>query len=706
MTNGIAYIIETRNHPNLALVLENADQCLPQNWAIWCFYSDANKSEYQRITENMLREVKLVALTKPIKNLNDYNHLLLSKAFWQQFTAENLLGIQTDTLINENAKHKLKELLAFDYIGAPWSSRIHKRFPYLPEKGGNGGMCFSKKSARLQALEKAKTPRSFTDEKETFNFNEDIWFSKAIAEIGLRLADPDTASSLFVESIITENPFAVHKPWNYVKTVSEKNAYAALLEKMPQLKTLQQNCENPQYAKPSTNVNSQKDFRETSNEDKSESKNESKNSYRKFLLDYARDRLHFNNFSDADLALQVCESRYPNHPVAFNLHGLIAFKVGALIQAEQFVRRSLAIEPGFKKAQDNLKAIQKHKNYSKENTKDTTKDTTKESDQRFLLINSWGSGFGFDLLYLLGQLLVAELSNRTPVIHWGKNSMYNQNSENPKYNAFNDFFEPINALTCEDMQQYTPNVYPEHWQERELSDYIRRTRWRNTANKQRFQISSIYYLAREEKVAVSGEYCTLKMLRPWLPEEHELFGQSTESMYRHLYKKYLKPNSHIQAQAKEFIEEAFGSKSFYAIHLRGTDKYQEAQSKNINEINQQLVKQLELDAKKHPIFLMTDDANIATELKKQFGSQVHFTKATRVTESKQGGVHHQSENKRQIGEEVLIDILIAAKAAHFYGCGFSYLADLISAIRTEKSSTLLPWNLLDRFIDIPKEPEA
>ncbi len=37
---------------------------------------------------------------------------------------------------------------------------------------------------------------------------------------------------------------------------------------------------------------------------------------------------------------------------------------------------------------------------------------------RFLLIKSWGCGFWSDVDHVMGQLLVAEITNRIPVIYW------------------------------------------------------------------------------------------------------------------------------------------------------------------------------------------------------------------------------------------------------------------------------------------------
>ncbi len=67
---------------------------------------------------------------------------------------------------------------------------------------------------------------------------------------------------------------------------------------------------------------------------------------------------------------------------------------------------------------------------------------------RFLLIKSWGCGFWSDVDHVMGQLLAAELTNRTPVIYWGPNSLYAKSFQS---NAFDLYFEPVSEYTIQDL---------------------------------------------------------------------------------------------------------------------------------------------------------------------------------------------------------------------------------------------------------------
>jgi len=412
--------------------------------------------------------------------------------------------------------------------------------------------------------------------------------------------------------------------------------------------------------------------------------------YRRFLLNYARDRMVAKNYYDADFALQVCQSRYPEDPVSFNLHAKLAHRLGLFEHALFFVNKALELDPAFKRAHENLATIER------DNYKDQAKPTWPE--EKYYLIHSWGSGLGFDLLYLMQQLLLAELSGRKPVVYWGKNSLY---SDDPTRDCFADYFEPVSNVTLADLKLYMPDVYPLHWQKRDLADYVRRTRWRNTINNQQYKIGGPYFLNRTEKVVVGGEFSSIGMLRPWMALNSRYSGALVGDIYRDLVRKYIKPKKHLEERASQFIKQHFGEKPFLAIHLRGTDKHNEKQSNAISSINDDLVNKVLSEPGDLPVFLMTDDVRHVGVMKALFADRLHCIDVSRSNSNEQG-VHHLKGNKRKLAEEVIVDMLVASKSSNFFGCGFSYLACMVTYLQQSKQlSTLIPFDVMTRFVDIP-----
>jgi len=608
------------------------------------------------------RNVLVKLLDNPITSLDDYNNLLFSAAFWQQFETENLLGFQVDSLFNIKQKEVLQNIAEYDYVGGPWSDRIQRRWNYIPDYGGNGGVCFSKRSARLDALTSSVYPRVIGEPHNQI-LNEDIWFSHAINDIGGKIPNRQQAVKWFVESVYSEQPFALHKPWPYL---SEKQ-FHLLCKGVPNLKALKQGCD-----KPSATV----------------SQNE-KEARRKFLLRFARICLEQNNFYQADLALQVCQERYPSHPAAFNLQALLAHRLGLYSQGLSFTEKALTIQPGFKKALENKNILS--------NLNDRVSDT-KKNKQRYMLIHSWGSGLGFDLLYLLKQLMLAELTDRKPMVYWGKNSLYN---DHPDSDCFTDYFDDISQATFQDIEPLHQECYPFFWQERQLKENVRRTRWRDKKNNQQYAMTGLYYLNRQEHLVVGGEFTSIKTLLPWISKKHRFYGLSVNQIYRDLMARYIKPQKFLISKVDDFIEKKIQQKDFIAIHLRGADKKQEKQSTNIDNINKRLIEQVAKLDVTLPIFVMTDDVRQIKVMCQRFGNRVQSIEVTRTADDKLG-VHHIAENKSKIAQEVIVDMCIAAQAKYFFGCGFSYLACCVDAMRNETQITVLqPFDLMNRFIDVP-----
>ena len=659
---GTAYIVETRIHPNFPIVLENAHRCLPPEWEIVVFCTGQTflymDQEIRRIVG---RSIRIVELERSISSLKDYNNLLFSKWFWQQFDTENLLGFQVDSLLSDVAKEKLADIAQYDYVGAPWNEEIQQRWDYIPVYGGNGGVCFSKRSCRLKALESACYPR-VTGAPHHQVLNEDIWFSHAFNELGFRMPEPDVAKSFFVESVYSPSPFAVHKPWCYLS----KQDYASLTKQFSLLESIKSGC--------SKKVKTLGD-----------------DSYRRFLLRFARECLKVDNYYQADLALQVSQNRFPDDSRSYNLQAMLAHHLGLFEQANRFVDKAIERDPTFNKAIENKTYIERAYKKQLESQGDDT-------DKRYLLIHSWGSGLGFDLLYLLKQLMLAELTNREPMVYWGANSLYN---DQPESDCFIDYFNSVSSLSFDDIEPFRESCYPSYWQKKQLKSYERRTRWRNKVNHQQFTMSGLYYLNRTEKLVVVGEFTTIKTMLPWIPKEHRFHGMSVSDIYRDLMGKYISPKVHLHKRANSFIKSAFSQKKFIAIHLRGTDKHQEKQSNDIATINEQLIEHLTLLDKSLPIFVMTDDVRQIDAMRERFGARVSSIDVTR-SDGDELGVHHTASDKQKIAEEVIVDMLIAAKSEYFFGCGFSYLACCVAAFRAKKSHTsLLPFDVLTRFTDIP-----
>ena len=67
---------------------------------------------------------------------------------------------------------------------------------------------------------------------------------------------------------------------------------------------------------------------------------------------------------------------------------------------------------------------------------------------RFMLIREIGAGMWNEIYHVLTQLLVAEIMQRVPVVHWGEGSLY---ASSDGSNAFEQFFMPVSGFSVQDL---------------------------------------------------------------------------------------------------------------------------------------------------------------------------------------------------------------------------------------------------------------
>ncbi|MBJ6801185.1 O-linked N-acetylglucosamine transferase family protein [Geomonas propionica] len=297
----------------------------------------------------------------------------------------------------------------------------------------------------------------------------------------------------------------------------------------------------------------------------------------------------------------------------------------------------------------------------------------REQGERLLLIKAWGYGFWSDVNHVLGQLLVAEITGRTPVVHWGANSLF---SDDPLENAFNHFFEPVSPVTIGDVIARRRSFYPPKWQR----DNVRHE------NLAKFdgpwsRCSALWTLERQEEVVVSDFHYAVNDLAPWIPAGHPLHGLTTEELYLYLFERYLKVQPAILERVEAFHREHMAGAPVIGLHVRGGDKVGE--DPGLARLNALYLPELERLLREMPdarIFLSTDDDRALARYRELFGERLVYTVSTRTANVQ--GVHYQKQaSRRALGEEVLIDTLLAARCDHFLGNGLSNVSLAVAQMR-------------------------
>jgi hypothetical protein len=168
------------------------------------------------------------------KDVNGYNQLMVSPAFYQSLSAFKFLLIyQLDAFVFSD---QLTEWCAkgYDYIGAPWlnvkwikKNEINKKLPFFAQipylfkllKGkdglvGNGGFSLRKISSHI------KFAKVYSSVFSSLNFNEDLFWGKYVAanEIDFKIPLLQEALSFSIENdpavgfalLTNELPFGCH----------------------------------------------------------------------------------------------------------------------------------------------------------------------------------------------------------------------------------------------------------------------------------------------------------------------------------------------------------------------------------------------------------------------------------------------------------------------------------------------------------------
>lgn len=370
------------------------------------------------------------------------------------------------------------------------------------------------------------------------------------------------------------------------------------------------------------------------------------------------------NIAQAEILTRIYLEKYPKDAKAYNTLGEIAFGLNLYKFANNYYSIAARLEPDWKTPQTNLAKVNtkiKENNYSYANGRLTIRKTVKT--EQFLLIRAWGFGFWSDISHVLGQLLVAEISGRIPVVHWGSNSLFGDRTEK---NAFEFYFENVSAFNVSDLQNKDFNFWPPKWNCHNLTG-AEINKWGGFYSR----LAGIFFLNRPEKVLVSDFYTGVFDLIPWIPATHTLYGLSLDELYRHLISKYLRPRNKIMNEVNTFYANHLASGDFIAMHVRGSDKAFELNG--LDEANKQYRQILDHHLSEHNyhrIFLMTDDSRILEYFTKLYDNKIVTTNCRRTNNDK--GVHYLTEHDGlRLGMEVMVDSYLAAKSKRFIGNGFS-----------------------------------
>jgi hypothetical protein len=365
------------------------------------------------------------------------------------------------------------------------------------------------------------------------------------------------------------------------------------------------------------------------------------------------------NAALADLICQSILDRDPSHVPALGIAAIIAERLGLSEQAAAYFKRALTCDPTLGQVRARLDKL-----------KQEGRPPPLSKSTRFLLVKAWGYGFWSDVGHVLGAALLAELTWRTPVTHWGGNSNFTDGSGR---DAFELYFEPLSPLTIATVQATDGKIFPPKWLHDDLVVDEKTAPSGNDAH-----MAGIYFLGRPEAIAVSDFHIAAIELLPWIPRSHKLHGKSIDEVYRYLVDKYLRPRRDlIDAVDATYRSSIAGSRAI-AVHIRGSDKGGEA--RDLDAINARYFEILDGEDPSWKIVLLTEDERWVGRFVERYGARVIVTDSQRVSDDSNINIAAGIDGHR-LGCEVLRNTYLALRCDKFLGNGSSNVSAMIAVLK-------------------------
>jgi hypothetical protein len=362
-----------------------------------------------------------------------------------------------------------------------------------------------------------------------------------------------------------------------------------------------------------------------------------------------------------DIACRDVLEGDPRNAAALNMLGVVAGRIGAFDQAAAHFRAALRAEPNNGEIRRNLALARKA----------DRPDRKRGASDRYLVIKSWGYGFWSDVSSALGAFLLAEITGRIPVTHWGRNSLFTDGTER---DAFALYFKPVSGVTLRELAGVAgATFFPPKWTSQNLAEE-NVAKWQGPGAR----AAPIYFLNRPEKIAVSDFYTGVVNIAPWIPPGHPMHGRTLGEVYRYLAGKYLHPQTSVLSACDAFLHAHLDGAPFVAVHVRGSDKADEYD--DLAATNQAYLSALAAIDPSWRIFLLTDDDKCLGDIKSAFAGRVVATDCQRTRTGT--GVHYLPSVLRvQAGLEVMIDTYLALRADRFIGNGQSNVSAMIALMK-------------------------
>ncbi|CAD5372463.1 hypothetical protein RA210_U20446 [Rubrivivax sp. A210] len=288
---------------------------------------------------------------------------------------------------------------------------------------------------------------------------------------------------------------------------------------------------------------------------------------------------------------------------------------------------------------------------------------------RFLLIEPCGRDFWLNVQHVVAQLLVAQLDDRRPVVHWPLDQAAGAGAPG---NAFEHFFEAVSPLSLAMLVDATEagSVYPPAW----------RTR-RPGAAPAAVRLPPPGPLGRSETLVVSDRYLGVGDILPSISGSSPYFGWTEDRIHESILASQLRPVPAIVQKVEAFARQRLAGRPWVAVHVPGRQGSAPAQARagllaqslsfvdRIVELNPRI-----------GVLLLSADSEAIAGFGKHHGARLVCPAAERP--GALDGARPPGWADRAGAEAQLIDALLAARCHYLVGDQAGGLSQMASRLRS------------------------
>lgn len=298
---------------------------------------------------------------------------------------------------------------------------------------------------------------------------------------------------------------------------------------------------------------------------------------------------------------------------------------------------------------------------------------------KYVVIQAFPEGMVAVIRHTIHGLLLAELTNRVPVVLWNNRFLYHNDRSVPCDNGFGRYFVGGSLGDLSPVLKCARNFAPTGWNSSNVGrdDLVE---YRDLEERPEFRpLTPREILSSDADVVVYTHYQHLVDLLPLLPKDNDLYGLENSLVARRMYQKYFSLGEYVSAPLARYRREFFGAQRRLGVHCRGSDKITEYALATPQTYRDMVTRMTPAAGR---IFLATDSQACFDLFQRWFGHRLAAIDCFRS--GNRSGVHFSAPDREIAGRDFLVDAYLLAQCDGHLGNNGSHVSYLVQAmLRTQ-----------------------